>query len=202
MRVALHITYRRPSTLGTRRIDANTPDADLDISQMKREAAPASIPVSQCTRPLGHEGEHRAVSGGLGDGSAKAVGLAWIDDDDTKTNVTPACMFCQETRAVELTRAEHRLFTEGMLIQGAMPSRPAPERELIRTGIHPACRVEAFGTLAWQQGEKSRIYDAEFMTGYDLQRAENECQVADLNHKADRLYRAAFDRSKRGGRRD
>ncbi|ROS48755.1 hypothetical protein [Frigoribacterium sp. PhB118] len=41
---------------------------------------------------------------------------------------------------------------------------------------------------------EQRIYDAGFMTGYDLQRAEHERQVADLNHEADRLYQAAFSR--------
>lgn len=41
---------------------------------------------------------------------------------------------------------------------------------------------------------EQRIYDAGFMTGYDLQRAENERQIADLNHEADRLYQAAFQR--------
>ncbi|MCJ0700257.1 hypothetical protein FRIG_03760 [Frigoribacterium faeni] len=47
---------------------------------------------------------------------------------------------------------------------------------------------------------EQRIYDAGFMTGYDLQRAENERQVADLNHEVDRLYRAAFDRQQKPGR--
>lgn len=141
----MHITYRRPSTLNARRIDPAAPDADLDPRQMECEAAPESIPGWQCTRPLGHEGEHRAVFGGLGDGPAKAVGLAWTADDVAVTHVTPACMFCQETSTVELTRAEYRLFTEGEPIQDAMPDRPAPERELIRTGIHPTCWADAFG---------------------------------------------------------
>jgi hypothetical protein len=47
---------------------------------------------------------------------------------------------------------------------------------------------------------EQRIYDAGFMTGYDLQRAESERQIAALNHEADRLYRAAFDRRSKPGR--
>jgi hypothetical protein len=142
---AVHITYRRPNTLGARRLDPNAPAADLDVKQMECEAAPASIPGWQCTRPLGHEGEHRAVFGGLGDGPAKAVGLAWTGGDETVTHVTPACMFCQETSTVELTRAEHRMLTEGVPVQDAMRDRTAAERELIRTGIHPTCWAAAFG---------------------------------------------------------
>ncbi|WP_156463277.1 hypothetical protein [Frigoribacterium sp. Leaf172] len=91
----MHITYRRPSTLNARRIDPAAPDANLDHRQMECEAAPESIPGWQCTRPLGHEGEHRAVFGGLGDGPAKAVGLAWTADDVAVTHVTPACMFAR-----------------------------------------------------------------------------------------------------------
>jgi len=49
--------------------------------------------------------------------------------------------------------------------------------------------------LPWEltPGEK-RIYDAGFMTGYDLQSVRHEHEVANLNHEADRLYLAAFNR--------
>jgi hypothetical protein len=63
----------------------------------------------------------------------------------TTTHVTDACMFCQQTTDVELTRSEADQWRAGAPIQDAMPDRPAPERELIRSGIHPGCWSEAFG---------------------------------------------------------
>lgn len=65
----------------------------------------------------------------------------------TKTvqHETPACMFCQQTSVVELTAAEAAAFGAGVVIQEAMPDRPAPERELIRSGIHPDYWTENFG---------------------------------------------------------
>lgn len=63
----------------------------------------------------------------------------------TESHITPACMFCGRTSIVELTRGEADALRAGALIQDAAPTRPAPERELIRTGIHPACWDDAFG---------------------------------------------------------
>lgn len=63
----------------------------------------------------------------------------------TEPHVTPACMFCQQASIVELTPAEADALRAGALIQDAAPTRPAPERELIRTGIHPGCWDAAFG---------------------------------------------------------
>lgn len=63
----------------------------------------------------------------------------------TIRHITSACMFCQNTSAIEITRAEHALLREGVPIQDALVNRPAPERELIRSGIHPSCWVDAFG---------------------------------------------------------
>jgi hypothetical protein len=40
---------------------------------------------------------------------------------------------------------------------------------------------------------EQRIYDAGFITGYELQSTAHTNEVASLNHEADRLYRAAFD---------
>jgi hypothetical protein len=58
---------------------------------------------------------------------------------------TDACMFCQRTSVVEQTAAEAGALRSGAVIQDAMPERPAPERELIRSGIHPECWAENFG---------------------------------------------------------
>ena len=64
----------------------------------------------------------------------------------TVPHVTARCMFCQQTSTVELSRLEAELWKQGTPIQDAMPDRPADERELIRSGIHPQCWTEAFGT--------------------------------------------------------
>lgn len=66
---------------------------------------------------------------------------------DTKitAHVTPVCMFCQKTSIVELTADEASALAAGVVIQDAAATRPAPERELIRTGIHPDCWTENFG---------------------------------------------------------
>jgi len=63
----------------------------------------------------------------------------------TMTHVTTACTFCHETSIVELNEAEARRWRAGTPIQDAMPDRPAAERELIRSGIHPTCWTDAFG---------------------------------------------------------
>ncbi|WP_288785949.1 hypothetical protein [uncultured Microbacterium sp.] len=65
----------------------------------------------------------------------------------TEHHVTPACMFCGRTSVVELTSDEAAALRAGAPIQDAAPNRPAPERELIRSGIHPACWADAFGTV-------------------------------------------------------
>lgn len=65
----------------------------------------------------------------------------------TEHHVTPACMFCGRTSVVELASHEAAALRAGAPIQDAAPNRPAPERELIRSGIHPACWVDAFGTV-------------------------------------------------------
>ena len=58
---------------------------------------------------------------------------------------TVACMFCQRTSVVEVTATEAGAWRGGVAIQDAMPERPAAERELIRSGIHPECWAENFG---------------------------------------------------------
>lgn len=63
----------------------------------------------------------------------------------TETHITPACMFCDQSSIVELTAAEADALRAGLPIQDAAPDRPAPERELIRSGIHPECWADAFG---------------------------------------------------------
>jgi len=66
-------------------------------------------------------------------------------DTTTTTHVTAACMFCQRTTTINLTAQEAKSWKAGTPIQDAMPDRAAPERELIRSGIHPECWAAAFG---------------------------------------------------------
>lgn len=63
----------------------------------------------------------------------------------TEAHTTPACMFCHQSSVVELTAAEAAALRAGALIQDAAPTRPAAERELIRSGIHPQCWADNFG---------------------------------------------------------
>jgi len=66
-------------------------------------------------------------------------------DTTTITHVTAACMSCHRESAIDLTAQEVASWQAGTPIQDAMPGRPAPERELIRSGIHPECWAAAFG---------------------------------------------------------
>ena len=66
-------------------------------------------------------------------------------DTTTITHVTAACMFCHRTSTITLTTQEAVSWQAGTPIQDAMPCRPAPERELIRSGIHAECWAAAFG---------------------------------------------------------
>ena len=79
MTTTVHVTYRRPDTFGSQLIDPEAPGAALDISQRECGAVPGGIPGWQCTRPAGHDDEHRAVFGQLGDGPPQAVAIAWTD---------------------------------------------------------------------------------------------------------------------------
>jgi hypothetical protein len=64
----------------------------------------------------------------------------------TTLYVTNACQFCGLTSTVKLTAAEVAAWVTGAPIQDAMPDRPANERELIRSGIHPECWTAMFGS--------------------------------------------------------
>lgn len=57
---------------------------------------------------------------------------------------TPTCIHCGNTSQVDLTDAEVAALQSGALIQRALPHRDAAFRELLITGIHPACWDEIF----------------------------------------------------------
>lgn len=61
------------------------------------------------------------------------------------TIVTPACMFCGKTSEMEVPVAAAKALESGAHIQDALPGMPAPEREQVRSGIHPECWAAGFG---------------------------------------------------------
>jgi len=52
---------------------------------------------------------------------------------------TPPCIACHETSIIELTEEEFAALQRPGYIQSALPDRDADFRELVKTGIHPAC---------------------------------------------------------------
>ena len=63
----------------------------------------------------------------------------------TTTIETPACMFCGKSSRVDIPVPAAKALAAGALIQDALPAMPAPERELVRSGIHPECWESGFG---------------------------------------------------------
>lgn len=58
---------------------------------------------------------------------------------------TPPCMVCGKTSEMVVdSTAFFRWHDQGWLIQAAFPDMPAPEREQLKTGTHPACWDEMF----------------------------------------------------------
>lgn len=49
------------------------------------------------------------------------------------------CANCGQSRTVNCTPEQHRLWQSGMRIQDAMPDVPAAERELLISGICETC---------------------------------------------------------------
>jgi hypothetical protein len=68
-----------------------------------------------------------------------------MDSERTITFITPACSVCGQTSTVQLPEANFKAWKSGTLIQNAFPRMPAPEREVLITGIHPACWETIFG---------------------------------------------------------
>ncbi|MFC5931523.1 hypothetical protein D6T64_04120 [Cryobacterium melibiosiphilum] len=63
----------------------------------------------------------------------------------TVTITTRACIFCGKTSAVELTRDQADAIAARTLIQDVLPDVEPATRELLISGTHPSCWVEAFG---------------------------------------------------------
>lgn len=52
---------------------------------------------------------------------------------------TPPCMACGRTTLLEVDADAYRTWQAGASIQVAFPHVPAPQRELLLSGIHPEC---------------------------------------------------------------
>lgn len=53
--------------------------------------------------------------------------------------VTPVCMFCGEAGSISVPQAGLIAWKSGALIQEALPELSAPEREMLKSGIHSSC---------------------------------------------------------------
>lgn len=59
---------------------------------------------------------------------------------EDRHDLIPPCMFCGERSTITMPGSEYfAFFVRGELVQRAMPSLTAAEREHVMTGTHPAC---------------------------------------------------------------
>ena len=65
---------------------------------------------------------------------------------DTVTYITPDCPFCHLNEHFQLTAEQALDLTSGTPVQDVLPDWSAPRREQIRSGIHPSCWEEEFGS--------------------------------------------------------
>ena len=59
--------------------------------------------------------------------------------------VVIACPFCSRSNEVEVNEADYWDWDDGMLVRDAFPYLSADEREMLITGICPACFDKTFG---------------------------------------------------------
>ena len=60
--------------------------------------------------------------------------------------ITPRCGVCGEHSVLEVDEAAFKKWSEGtILIQRAFPEMSPPDREHLKTGMHPKCWDELFG---------------------------------------------------------
>lgn len=62
-----------------------------------------------------------------------------VEQQEIKVNVLGACPLCGKEWSIPVPASEYAAWKGGMLIQEAMPSVPADQRELLITGICPEC---------------------------------------------------------------
>jgi hypothetical protein len=56
-----------------------------------------------------------------------------------KITIFRVCPQCRKDSAVDVLITEFNSYQDGALVQDAFPSLNADEREVVKTGIHPAC---------------------------------------------------------------
>ncbi|RII41316.1 hypothetical protein DWB68_13320 [Galactobacter valiniphilus] len=62
-----------------------------------------------------------------------------IKDERNTVSILQRCMFCNEGTRVMVDADDYHRWQGGELIQNVWPDAEPEERELIRTGAHPAC---------------------------------------------------------------
>lgn len=62
-----------------------------------------------------------------------------MDTQEIKVNVLGTCPLCNKEWNVPVPASEYAAWKSGKLIQDAMPSVPAEQREMLITGICPEC---------------------------------------------------------------
>ena len=61
---------------------------------------------------------------------------------DNALQVNVVCRLCEESQIVTVPREGYLRFQKGIAIQSAMPEIPADQRELLISGVCPACWKE------------------------------------------------------------
>ena len=72
---------------------------------------------------------------------------------DTVLVTTAPCMLCGKESTRHVDAAAFRAWRGGMLIQQAFPDMSDPERELLKSGTHPKCWDQMFGSLDDEEDE-------------------------------------------------
>lgn len=62
-----------------------------------------------------------------------------------KVIIAGSCPFCGAKTSVEVSRREYNKWAGGELIQRAMPTLSATDRETLISGLCPACQKKMFG---------------------------------------------------------
>lgn len=65
--------------------------------------------------------------------------LELIKDERNTVSILGKCVFCEGDTRVVVDADDYHLWRSGELIQNVWPDTEPEERELIRTGTHPAC---------------------------------------------------------------
>ena len=81
------------------------------------------------------------------------------------TVVATCCPFCGKIDFIEVDTEGYLAWQEGELIQNALPTLSADKREMLKTGICPACWDNMFGSKE-EKDEEPEEFDYDFMDTY------------------------------------